>query len=733
MVQYLLAERVSTCRRIWNFYREIGNRRRQCTVTDGECKGNKPCTSYSRTFTIHNYGYGIAYTFTHNNITLEHTAMDDKNTIAHTDAHNTQFWAHCAPPVDAHWFHNALVAQDCLVCVIHVIHACALVVGVLSCLSSSLCPSFSTSSHCSSSSPSWCPPQRTTRGPCQTPCATPAWWAWSHPTTSHPSHTPGLDFLSGIKSICDGFEQRHRSSWRSAWRTTVTTECEGLCMPIKGQSKTTKKGTCWLFTEYHSDERKELDWYWTRNHTLSAYEASKKVNHLHRHSQQVQREDDGAVHLWRIKEHLQSQLPQFLYWSDGRWNACLAVRGEAKRRFQYCIDDSGIIKFELLKDSHDAILLILHCNTMLWFRADSSKIFTFLDVESIFIHHQLLINTWRSKIRARDRQYSSCLSILGAKVTRILTRLTSMNHVVHNACTMQGRNVKTRYIGSTSILQFGKENISWYSNSRTKWLRKSVYNDKYTFKTNVDNWDTTYTDKHSTTCARSEHACTLLDVLSFITHVSQPHWLKSSLESFSFIHIPSMMSVSLWVARLLLLLLPAFPRLFSCPSSPCTPTTLTPWLTTCATPPTGLSSPPTIPSRSQKHQHSIRLDRMQSSFKEHSQSIVFQQLLDWKLDKSCTTNFKCHLDLLQRPHWSTNGQENWVRKLLGNQKRKLLDKKICPTSPTNSKSNSWQIGCDLMTCKMEETRPVPRRSMLIQLTKKSVLQTERSDFLKQEI
>ena len=73
------------------FYREIGNSRRQSTVTDGGCKGNKPCTSYSRTFTIYNYGYGIAYTFTHNNITLEHTAMNDKNTIAHTDVYNTQF------------------------------------------------------------------------------------------------------------------------------------------------------------------------------------------------------------------------------------------------------------------------------------------------------------------------------------------------------------------------------------------------------------------------------------------------------------------------------------------------------------------------------------------------------------------------------------------------------------------------------------------------------------------
>ena len=48
------------------------------------------------------------------------------------------------------------------------------------------------------------------------------------------------------------------------------------------------------------------------NHSLSAYEVSKKVIHLLRHSQQVQREDDGAVHFWRIKEHLQSQFAQFL-------------------------------------------------------------------------------------------------------------------------------------------------------------------------------------------------------------------------------------------------------------------------------------------------------------------------------------------------------------------------------------------------------------------------------------
>ena len=37
------------------------------------------------------------------------------------------------------------------------------------------------------------------------------------------------------------------------------------------------------------------------NYSLSAYEVSKKVIHLLRHSQKVQREDDGAVHFWKLK------------------------------------------------------------------------------------------------------------------------------------------------------------------------------------------------------------------------------------------------------------------------------------------------------------------------------------------------------------------------------------------------------------------------------------------------
>ena len=84
--------------------------------------------------------------------------------------------------------------------------------------------------------------------------------------------------------------------------------------------------------------------------SLSAYEISKKVINLLRHSQTVQREDDGAVQFWKIKNYLRNPFPQILYWSDDRWRACLAAGGGAKRRYQYCIDISGpIIYFRALQ------------------------------------------------------------------------------------------------------------------------------------------------------------------------------------------------------------------------------------------------------------------------------------------------------------------------------------------------------------------------------------------------
>ena len=58
---------------------------RQSTVTDGECKGNVSCTSYSRTFLRYTNGYGKpAYILTHNLNKLEHIA---KQLHEHHNAH----------------------------------------------------------------------------------------------------------------------------------------------------------------------------------------------------------------------------------------------------------------------------------------------------------------------------------------------------------------------------------------------------------------------------------------------------------------------------------------------------------------------------------------------------------------------------------------------------------------------------------------------------------------------
>ena len=74
--------------------------------------------------------------------------------------------------------------------------------------------------------------------------------------------------------------------------------------------------------------------------------------------------------------------------------------------------------------------------------------------------------------------------------------------------------------------------------------------------------------------------------------------------------------------------------------------------------------------------HSVTLDRMQSSFKEYFQLIVFQKLSDWRLEKSFLRNHTCLLDLRQRSLYVTIGPEgkfHWFLRLINSQKVKLFD------------------------------------------------------------
>ena len=91
------------------------------------------------------------------------------------------------------------------------------------------------------------------------------------------------------------------------------------------------------------------------NHSLSAYEISKKVIHLLRHSQQVHREEDGAVQFWRIKNYLQSQFSQVLYWSNDAWQQ----EEEQKGDISIALMILEHFVSELFKDIQDATLLIL--------------------------------------------------------------------------------------------------------------------------------------------------------------------------------------------------------------------------------------------------------------------------------------------------------------------------------------------------------------------------------------
>ena len=156
-------------------------------------------------------------------------------------------------------------------------------------------------------------------------------------------------------------------------------------------------------------------------YSFSDHEVSKKVTCLLRHSQQVDREEDGAVHFWRIKENLQSQFPHSPHWSDSKWKVCLAGRGD-KRRFQYCTDASGTIVYFRALQGHSGRNLI---DSFITGQCGHSEqllpvhISCRMCVQFAF-YHQFRINTKRSKFKQKTDQYSFCLLILWAKITRIL-------------------------------------------------------------------------------------------------------------------------------------------------------------------------------------------------------------------------------------------------------------------------------------------------------------------------
>ena len=167
----------------------------------------------------------------------------------------------------------------------------------------------------------------------------------------------------------------------------------------KAKSKTAKKRTCWLFTEHHSDERKELDWYWTRELlSLSAYEVSKKViHHLIRHSQQVHREEDGAVQFWRIKK---SSEPIPTVYSSV-WRSMESMLGSRRRSKKVAVLHWWFRNNHLFPSSSRTFKTQSYLSFIAGQYCDSERILPiylpyWMWIQSSF-SHQLWTTTWRSK------------------------------------------------------------------------------------------------------------------------------------------------------------------------------------------------------------------------------------------------------------------------------------------------------------------------------------------------
>ena len=145
-------------------------------------------------------------------------------------------------------------------------------------------------------------------------------------------------------------------------------------------------------------------------YSLSDYEVSKKVTFLLRHSQQVQREEDGAIHFWRIKENLQNQFPHSPHWSYSKWKVCLAGGGK-KRKYQHCTDVSGIIIYLRALQGHSRRNLIdplSQDNVVIQSNSLPVHLPYWMCFQFAF-YHQFGINTWRSEFEQKtDSILSAC-------------------------------------------------------------------------------------------------------------------------------------------------------------------------------------------------------------------------------------------------------------------------------------------------------------------------------------
>ena len=143
------------------------------------------------------------------------------------------------------------------------------------------------------------------------------------------------------------------------------------------------------------------------------------------------------------------------HWSDEKWKSSMAGGGGYKRIFQYCADSSGTILYLRALQGHSGRNLIdpsLQDNVVI-----PDGFFKYIYHVGCAINLHSIIN---SGLIPGGQNLSNRQTVFFLPVDPMDKehkedpdmRSTWKHRVLHNTCTKHGRNIKTRCIGSTSIL-----------------------------------------------------------------------------------------------------------------------------------------------------------------------------------------------------------------------------------------------------------------------------------------
>ena len=160
-----------------------------------------------------------------------------------------------------------------------------------------------------------------------------------------------------VKYVSDSFEDNTENLADTQEEEDVPTSSGVVAARSKGKAKPQPREPVGTTATLPIHERRWIDIEPSKQ-DLASYDLSKTVINLLRHNLKLQREEDGAIELYKIKFHLRDHNSQIQNWSDDRWKACLAAVGGSKRRYQYCSDNLRTVLYLRALQGHSESNLI---------------------------------------------------------------------------------------------------------------------------------------------------------------------------------------------------------------------------------------------------------------------------------------------------------------------------------------------------------------------------------------